>query len=74
MFETCGQGDAVPDLRHDSTEAVRDRVLALFLDREARRDDLAAEGPPVVERAQAQLREILAAVTGVPQEVEPRSV
>jgi polysaccharide pyruvyl transferase WcaK-like protein len=68
VFESCGQGDAVPDLRSEADGAVVDRVAELFRERERRRTALAAARPGVVAAAQAQMEAILGvALGGLPE-------
>lgn len=63
VFETCGQGDAVPDLRSEGNEEIVERVLSAWRQRESRRTALAAAVPAVRERAREQMARILERVS-----------
>lgn len=55
VFERCGQGDAVADLRALSTEEAAAKVLEGFARRADRRAELAAVLPGLLDMAQRQL-------------------
>jgi len=63
VFETCGQGDAVPDLRRETAPEIAERVQTLWRERGTRRSALAATVPAVVAASGAQMQSILAAVS-----------
>jgi colanic acid/amylovoran biosynthesis protein len=64
VFETCGQGDSVLDLRENrSDKSIFDRLLALFAERRLTARMLAPQAAQVRERAAQQMDEIKAFIT-----------
>jgi len=59
VFASVGQGDAVVDARSVSDDHCVERTLELFAQRDERREALAQAVPPIVERAKAQIAEML---------------
>lgn len=59
VFDSCGQGDAVPELRGETTDAVLEQFFAVWADRDHRREDLAARLLEVKGIAQEQLASIV---------------
>ena len=60
VFDSCGVGDAVVDLRQLSTEAAAEKVLWTWSQRAQFADILANNTPKVVERSEVQMDEIVA--------------
>lgn len=61
VFETCGQGDHVADPQQLGTEEVVEHLWRSWLDRELARKGLAAALPRVLQQAESQMDEIVAA-------------
>jgi colanic acid/amylovoran biosynthesis protein len=70
VFQTCGQGEHVADLRLNDTEDIIDRVLGVWQAREGVKGRLAAELPAVVLRARTQMEELATAMTNATGRVE----
>lgn len=64
VFETCGLGSAVTDLRQADGEAVRESILESWRQRETTRAHLARAIPGVKARAMSQMDAIASAVAG----------
>jgi len=64
VFETCGQGEHVADMRSRSMEEAVERVARCWLERDAVRASLRESIPGVLARAEEQMDEIVAAATG----------
>ena len=60
VFDSCGVGDAVVDLRQLSTEAAAEKVLWTWNQRTNFADILASNTPKVVARSELQMDEIVA--------------
>lgn len=63
VFQTCGLGDYVSDLRRDETNPAVDQVIAGWQDRTSGRALLADKLPDVMARGRAQMDELAAAIT-----------
>lgn len=61
VFETCGQGEHVADPRELDTEEVIDRVWRSWESRSRAKKELAKQLPDVLQRAEAQMDEVLTA-------------
>jgi hypothetical protein len=72
VFQTCGQGDQVVDLRTNSTEEIGDHMLSGWQAREEVQSQLAQDLPVVLDRARAQMDDLAAAITGA-ADPEPSS-
>jgi len=64
VFETCGQGEYVADMRSLSTEEAVGLVAHCWMKREMIGASLRESIPGVLERAEEQMDEIVAAATG----------
>jgi colanic acid/amylovoran biosynthesis protein len=60
VFDSCGIGDAVADLRQLSTDAAAEKVLWAWSQRARFADILARSTPKVIERSELQMDEIIA--------------
>jgi polysaccharide pyruvyl transferase WcaK-like protein len=70
VFQTCGQGDQVVDLRTNSTDEINDHMLGGWQAREEVKSLLAQGLPVVLDRARAQMDDLAAAITGA---ADPKS-
>jgi hypothetical protein len=64
VFQTCGQGDQVVDLRTNSTGEIGDHMLGGWQAREEVKSSLAQGLPVVLDRGRAQMDDLAAAITG----------
>ncbi|HEX2029451.1 MAG TPA: polysaccharide pyruvyl transferase family protein [Nitriliruptorales bacterium] len=65
VFETCGQGEQVVELRQLTSAQAFERVWSAWLERDSVRPDLLTQAAAVRERAEAQLVEIVRAAAPV---------
>jgi polysaccharide pyruvyl transferase WcaK-like protein len=62
VFETCGVGEAVAELRCLSTDAALERVMRTWQNRASLAHTIATELPKVLARSREQLNEMVGAL------------